>query len=50
MDKEPNSKKENKTKGFFARLVEKVDKKMEEKAKKNPCSCSPKDGNNSCCS
>jgi hypothetical protein len=50
MDKELNSNKENKTKGFFAWLVEKIDKKMEEKAKKSPCSCSPKDGNNSCCS
>lgn len=50
MDKELNLKKENKTKGFFARLAEKIDRKMEERAKKSPCSCSPKDKNNSCCS
>lgn len=49
MDKEVNTKKGNKAKGFFTRLIEKIDKKMEEKAKKNPCSCSPKDRNNSCC-
>lgn len=32
MNKDLNSRKENKAKGFFARLVEKVDKKIEEKA------------------
>lgn len=48
MDKELNSKKENKAKVFFNRLVEKIDKKMKEKTKKSPCSCGPKDGNNSC--
>lgn len=51
MDKELNSNKENKPKGFFARLVEKIDKKIEEKAKKSSCSCgSGKNGENSCCS
>lgn len=50
MDKELNPKKENKRKGFFARFVEKIDKKMEEKTRKSPCSYSPKDGNKSCCS
>lgn len=50
MDKELNSKKENKAKRFFSRLAEKIDDKMKEKAKKGACSCKPKDGNNSCCS
>lgn len=50
MDKELNPKKENKKKGFVARFIEKIDRKMEEKAKKNPCSCSSgKNGGNSCC-
>ena len=40
-----------KKKGFIARLIEKLDKKMEEKAKSAPC-CSPKDKHEggSCCS
>lgn len=51
MDKEAKTKKENKKKGFFSRLVEKIDKRMEEKAKNSPCSCSSgKNGDNSCCS
>lgn len=50
MEKEVNTKRENKKKGFFARLIEKVDRKIEEKARKSPCSCGPKGGNNSCCS
>ncbi|MBU1913209.1 MAG: hypothetical protein KKB22_06745 [Candidatus Omnitrophica bacterium] len=42
---------EKKTKkGFFSRMFEKLDKKMEEKAKSGPC-CKPSDkGGGSCCS
>jgi len=51
MDKDTNVKKENKKKGFFARFVEKIDKKMEEKAKNTRCSCkTDKDQDKSCCS
>ncbi len=40
-----------KKKGFFARLMEKLDKKMEEKAKAKPCCDSrEKDKGKSCCS
>lgn len=37
-------------KGFFGRLFEKLDKSLEEEAKKKPC-CQPKDGKDgsSCC-
>lgn len=40
-----------KKKGFFAKLIEKIDKKMEEKAKSS-CCCKPKDDSkgDSCCS
>jgi hypothetical protein len=45
----PNNKEEKK-KGFFARLVEKLDKKLEAKAKKTGSCCgSEKDNGNSCC-
>ncbi len=45
----PDPKQEQK-KGFFARLLEKFDKKLEEKAKKTGCGCQPKnDGKGSCC-
>ncbi|MFH0984736.1 MAG: hypothetical protein V1882_04295 [Candidatus Omnitrophota bacterium] len=48
-----NSKKEKK-KGFFAKLFEKIDKKLEDKAKKSGCCCAPskdkKDSDgDSCC-
>jgi hypothetical protein len=44
-------KKEEKKKGFFANWIEKLDKKLEAKAKKTGCSCRPKDdgGGDSCC-
>jgi len=43
--------KEGKKKSFFARLFDKLDKKMEEKAKSSPCCCKPSDkGDGSCCS
>jgi hypothetical protein len=43
---------EKKTKkGFFSRMFEKLDKKMEEKAKSQPCCSKPSDkGGGSCCS
>jgi len=38
-------------KGFFSRMFDKLDKKMEEKAKSSPCCCKPTDkGNKTCCS
>ncbi len=39
-------------KGFFAKLFDKLDKKLEEKAKSGPCCCKSdnKEGNKSCCS
>jgi len=41
---------QEKKKGFFARLMEKLDKKMEQKAKDTPC-CGRSDDNqgSSCC-
>lgn len=41
----------DKKKGFFARLIAKLDKKMEEKAKKGKSCCSGSAENNkdSCC-
>jgi hypothetical protein len=43
---------EKKTKkGFFSRMFEKLDRKMEEKAKSQPCCPKPTDkGGGSCCS
>ncbi len=38
-----------KKKSFFGKLMEKLDKKMEEKAKTKPC-CDSKDKEKSCCS
>lgn len=39
-------------KGFFSRMIEKFDKKMEEKSKSKSCCCGDKNnpGNKSCCS
>ena len=52
MGKDDNVKKEGKAKGFFARLAEKLDKKIQEKAKTGSSCCgsgSDKGANNSCC-
>lgn len=40
----------NKKKGFFAKMVDKLDKKLEEKSKEQSC-CNPSDKKNgkSCC-
>jgi hypothetical protein len=37
-----------KKKGFFAKLVEKLDKSMKEKAKKSSCSCCGTKGKGKC--
>ena len=48
MEKENN--KEEKKKGFFAKLFEMLDKKLETRAKKTGCGCGPtKDPKDSCC-
>jgi len=42
---------QNKKKGFFGKIVEKLDKKLEEKSRKAPC-CSPgkdKEKGSACC-
>lgn len=46
---EQKTNKENKKKGFFSSLIEKLDKKMEEKSKKSPCCGSDKGKGSSCC-
>ncbi|MCX5700625.1 MAG: hypothetical protein NTZ63_03710 [Candidatus Omnitrophica bacterium] len=40
------------SKGFFSRIFDKLDKKMEEKAKSSSCCCKSddKEGKKSCCS
>lgn len=41
----------NKIKQFFSQLINKIDKKMEAKAKSQGCCCKPLDKkDNSCCS
>lgn len=43
------TKKPDKKKGFFGKIIENLDKKLEEKSKKSSC-CSPKkDKGSSCC-
>ncbi|MBU0504012.1 MAG: hypothetical protein ABH882_02520 [Candidatus Omnitrophota bacterium] len=45
------NKQEGKKKGFFGKLFEKLDKKIQEKANSSSGCCRPKDkDNNSCCS
>lgn len=50
MEGKPEEKKSKK--GFFTRLLDKLDKKIEEKAKSSSCCCKGNDneGKNSCCS
>lgn len=51
MEENKTGKKEAKAKGFFGRLMEKLDKKMEAKAKSMPCCCKDAGkGRDSCCS
>ena len=40
---------ENKKKGFFARLLEKLDKKIEEAANNSPCCCKKEKEDKPCC-
>lgn len=42
-------KSENKKKGFFAKLMEKMDKSMKEKSSKKSCCSGSKDKGSSCC-
>lgn len=49
MDKNEGVKKTGKVKNFFKGLAEKLDKKMEEKAKKPSCCCGPRSSNDSPC-
>jgi len=37
-------------KGFFARIIDKIDKKMQEKSKAKPCCCGGDKPDKSCCS
>lgn len=47
---EKENKKEEKKKGFFAKLFETLDKKLADKAKKTgSCCCSKNDSGDSCC-
>ncbi len=49
--KDNTGNKKGKVRTFFKGLFEKMDKKMEEKAKSKPCCCGPSDKEkNSCCS
>ncbi len=41
--------KDEKKKGFFGRMMDKLDKKLEEKSKKTSCCGSDKDKGSSCC-
>lgn len=41
--------KEEKKKGFFGRIMDKLDKKLEEKSKKPLCCGAAKDKGSSCC-
>ena len=50
MDRKSEEKKEIKSKGFFGRFFESLDKKLEEKAKQSKCCCnSGNDKDKSCC-
>lgn len=50
MDEELKPTKESKKKKFFSRLVEKIERKMAEKAKASPRCCSSGDNqDNACC-
>ncbi|MDP2654392.1 MAG: hypothetical protein Q8Q08_10230 [Candidatus Omnitrophota bacterium] len=42
--------KAEKKKGFLAKLMDKLDKKLEEKSKESSCCCGGKDGKGGACS
>jgi len=48
MENKPGEKKSEK--GFFAKLLDKLDKKMEEKSKSSCCNNDDRGGKKSCCS
>jgi hypothetical protein len=50
MESKPEEK--NAKKGFFSRLIDKLDKKLQEKANSSSCCCNKSNdkGNKSCCS
>jgi hypothetical protein len=51
MNEKVNNGKEEKKESFFAGLFRKLDKKMAEKAKSQPCCCNPSNKkDDSCCS
>jgi len=51
MEEKAKESKPSRFKQFFAGLINKIDKKMEEKAKSSSCCCKPSDKENkSCCS
>jgi len=51
MLKKAKDRKPGKVKRLFLQLFDKIDKKLEEKAKSQTCCCKPSDkGGNSCCS
>ena len=43
------SKKDKQKKGFLGRIMEKLDKRLEEKSKKSSCCGTDKDKGSSCC-
>ncbi|MBU2102411.1 MAG: hypothetical protein ABH865_05210 [Candidatus Omnitrophota bacterium] len=50
MGEKKSEKSAGKCKGFLGRLIEKMDKKLLEKAKKNSCCCGDdRTGKDSCC-
>lgn len=49
MEEKNNKDTKAKKKGFFGRLADKLDKKMQEKAKSSPCCYSSQSRDNSCC-
>jgi hypothetical protein len=49
MTQDPTVKQVEKKKGFFAKLIDRLDKKLEDKAKKSNCCSSGKSKGGSCC-
>ena len=50
MEKDIKNEKISKKKSVFSKLIEKLDKKMQEKAKSGKCCCSDSAEDKSCCS
>jgi hypothetical protein len=49
MTQDPSPKQVEKKKGFLAKLIDRLDKKLEDKAKKSNCCSSGKSKGGSCC-